>query len=206
MSAAEILRKNKLLYFLKPIYFTRRILHKIYELNHPDEPWLSQGAVNFCDRHLSEDQIGFEWGSGRSTAWFGKRLKSLLSIEHDPNWHATVLGMLRERNLDNVECRYIPLEHHLDEPTHTHYEKTPEYVKAIEEFNDETIDFVVVDGHYRQACIMSSLNKIKPGGLLLADNTNRLPLEEWGVPHNWPMVHQSHNVMTETTIWQKPKL
>jgi hypothetical protein len=77
-------------------------------------------------------------------------------------------------------------------------------VKVVEEFDDESIDFVVVDGHYRQACILEALKKIKSGGFLLVDNTNWMPLKEWGVPCDWSIVHQSSNVMTETTIWKKP--
>ena len=37
----------------------------------------------------------------------------------------------------------------------------------------------------------------------LIDNTDRMPLDEWGVPAHWPLVHQSQNVRTQTTIWRK---
>lgn len=189
---------------LRPIYLIRRIIYKFYELTHPDEPWISQGAIRFCEKILNQEQIGLEWGSGRSTIWYGSRLKSLLSIEYDMSWHSQVVTSLEKKKLTNVECRYITLEHDLKEPTRLHYEKTPNYVKVTEEFQDNSLDFVVVDGHYRQACIFAALKKIKPGGWLLVDNTNRLPIEEWGVPSSWIIVHQSNNVMTETTIWQKP--
>ncbi len=190
--------------FRRPAYVSRRIAYKIYELTHPDEPWIAQGAIHFCDKYLTKEQTGLEWGSGRSTAWFGTRLKSLLSIEYDSVWHSTVAASLEKKGLKNVECRYVPVEHNLNEPTLPHYDQIPAYVSVVEEFKDNSLDFVVVDGHYRQACVLVALKKIKPKGLLLVDNSNWLPLAEWGVPTNWPMVHKSNNVMTETTIWQKP--
>lgn len=190
--------------FRQPIYVLRRIAYKFYEITHPDEPWISQGAVLFCEKSLNKDQVGLEWGSGRSTAWFGSRLKSLLSIEFDSGWHSKVVRNLQNKGLENVECRYIPIEHSITEPTKPYYEKMPAYVNIADNFEDNSLDFVVVDGHYRQACILAALKKIKPGGLLLVDNTNWVALEEWGVPDNWPLVHQSSNVMTQTSIWQKP--
>jgi len=193
-------------YLFQPIYVARRIAYKFYELSHPDEPWIAQDAIRFCEKNLTKQQVGLEWGSGRSTAWFGARLKWLLSIEYDRTWHSTVITQLHEKGMKNVDCRHIPLEHEPNDPTYPHYEKIPKYVSVVEEFEDESIDFVVVDGHYRQACVLAALGKIKSGGLFLVDNTNRLPIEEWGVPSDWPIVHQSSNVMTETTIWKKPEI
>lgn len=196
----------KIFTLFQPTYLARRIAYKFYEISHPDEPWIAQGAIRFCEKNLTKEHIGLEWGSGRSTFWFGSRLKSLLSIEYDRQWYSTVMNKLHEQKIKNVECRHIPLDHDRQEPTYPHYEKTPTYVSVVESFADGTLDFVVVDGHYRQACILAALDKIKPGGLLLVDNTNRLPIKEWGVPANWSIVHQSSNVMTETTIWQKPSI
>jgi hypothetical protein len=136
--------------------------------------------------------------------WFGKRLRSLLSVEYDPAWHAQVEAKLRGEGLTNVVCWYVSLDHDPREGTRPHYDPIPAYVRVAEEFPNEALDLVVVDGHYRQACILAVLAKIKPGGWLLVDNTNRLPLAEWGVPAHWPVVHQSSNIMTQTTIWQKP--
>lgn len=194
----------KISYLFQPTYVAQRIAYKLYEVSHPDEPWIAQGAIQFCKSHLTKEQVGLEWGSGRSTAWFGTRLKSLLSIESDRVWHSTVVNQLQDKGLENIECRYIPLEHDPKKPTLPRYEKLPKYVSVIEEFEDKSLDFVVVDGHYRQACVLAALAKIKPGGFLLVDNTNWLLIQEWGVPSNWPIVHQSSNVMTQTTIWQKP--
>src|ERR1700736_538847 len=106
----------------RPWYLVRRMAYKIHELRHPDEPWLAQGAVEFCSRILTREHAGLEWGSGRSTLWFGQRLRLLVSVEYDPAWHVQVEAKLRGEGLANVVCRYIPLDHDPREGTRPHYD------------------------------------------------------------------------------------
>jgi hypothetical protein len=188
-------------YLGRPIWTVRRALYKIYEMRHPDEPWIAQGAVRFCDQNLRRDQAGLEWGSGRSTKWFAERLARLVSVEFDPEWHQKVTQSLA--GMSNVECRLVPLDHPMELGTGPRYDPVPRYVTVADEFADETLGLVVVDGRYRQACVLRALPKLKPGGFLLIDNTDWLPLEQFNVPPSWPIVHQSRNVMGETTIWRK---
>jgi hypothetical protein len=185
-------------YLLKPTL----IWDKIHALLHAREPWISPLAVGYCSRHLNRNQVGLEWGSGRSTRWFGEHLGKLLSIEHNAHWHAKVSEMTR--GMPNVKCRLIALEHPEDEPTRPDYDPVPAYVVVANEFSDASLDFVVVDGHYRQACIKQALPKIKPGGLLLLDDFGFLPMHEWGVPDSWVVVHKSSTSFKDTIIWQKP--
>ena len=65
----------------RPLYVAGRIQNWLYQKRHPDHPWLAPHAVVWLEANLRPDMRGFEWGSGRSTLWFGKRLKSLTSIE-----------------------------------------------------------------------------------------------------------------------------
>jgi hypothetical protein len=183
-------------------YAARRIAYKIYELRNPDEPWLAPAAIAFLDRELPREGTGLEWGSGRSTQWFGRRLAHLVSIEMDHEWYERVLEQVGE--LPSVDLRYLALEHPLKEPTRPTYDPLPRYVSVLWEFPEASLDFVLVDGHYRQACVLAALDRIRPGGLLVVDNTDWLPDDEWGVPANWERVHRSANVITVTTIWRKP--
>jgi hypothetical protein len=195
---------DRLLYCLRrPVYSARLLSYKFREIVHRNEPWISYEAVRYCETTLRRDQVGLEWGSGRSTKWFAQRLGRLLSVEFDPHWHGKVTKMAK--GLANVECRFVPLEHPLEEPTARDYDPVPAYVRVADEFADNNLDFVVVDGHYRCACVKQILKKIKPGGLLLIDNTDWMELPEWGVPASWTVVHQSRNFATQTTIWRKPQ-
>src|SRR5215831_2519632 len=148
-------------YARNPTTALRRVGYKFYELTHPDEPWMAQGAIRFCEASLTRDMAGFEWGSGRSTAWFAERLGSLTSIEHQPGWFKVVQEKLNSRGIRNVTYRLVPLNHPSHEPNWPVYDPIPDYVAAIEEFRDGTLDFAVVDGHYRQACILAAIPKLK---------------------------------------------
>jgi predicted O-methyltransferase YrrM len=188
-----------------PLRFLRRVWYYFYERAHPTEPFVAPGAIRFLDSALPRQGIGLEWGSGRSTQWFARRLRQLVVVEHDQAWYEQVRQQLQQSGIDNVDYRLIPLEHPPQEPTRPVYDPVPRYVALASEFPDDYFDFVEVDGHYRQACARAALAKIKPGGLLLVDDTNWLPLAEWGVPAAWKIVHQSIKINTVTSIWQRPK-
>lgn len=184
-----------------PLYVARRLALLIRQIRHPDEPWLGRNAIQFCETHLTPAMRGVEWGSGRSTAFLARRVGHLTSVEHDQEWHRKVSREVAD--LSNVDYRFVALDHKANEPTTPHYEPLPRYVAVIEAFPDASLDFVLVDGHYRQACILASLRKLKKGGYLIVDNTDWLPESEWGVPPTYRVVHRSANVMSETTFWEK---
>ena len=187
---------------LRPIDLARRAAYELHVRRHPDEPWLTPSAIAFLDRELPRNGVGLEWGSGRSTVWFGRRLSRLISIEMDADWFAAVGAKVVD--IPSVDLRHVLLDHSREEATRPHYEPVPRYVAVIDEFRDESLDFVLVDGHYRQACVLAALSKLRPGGLLAVDNTDWLPDDLWGVPAAWPRVHRSSNVVTVTTVWRKP--
>jgi hypothetical protein len=49
-----------------------------------------------------------------------------------------------------------------------------------------------------------ALPKLKPGGIILIDNTNWDNPPHMHAPKDWPLVHPSRNVMTAISIWRKP--
>jgi hypothetical protein len=125
-------------------------------------------------------------------------------VEHDRVWYEQVRQQLHQSGIDNVDYRLVPLDHPPQEPTRPIYDPPPRYVALASEFPNGHFDFVEVDGHYRQACVIAALDKLKPGGLLLVDDTSWLPLADWGIPPAWNIVHQSVKVNTVTSIWQRP--
>ena len=44
------------------------------------------------------------------------------------------------------------------------------YARVLEEFPDASLDFVLVDGIFRNYCAVGSVSKVKPGGLIVVDN------------------------------------
>jgi predicted O-methyltransferase YrrM len=182
-----------------------RVRYWLWERQNPDKPWLCPGTIDFCEKNLRKPMKGVEFGSGRSTIWFADRLGSLTSVEHAPQWHAQVRKMLSDRGVANVDYRLVALDHPEEQPEAETYASTPKYVAVLDEFADESLDFVLVDGHYRTTCIRHCLGKLKPGGILLVDDVNM-----WGqpervpVPRDWPMVDRSTNGVKLSCAWRKP--
>jgi hypothetical protein len=189
----------------RPHLIWPRLKYWLWEITNRDKPWLCPGAVDYCTEVLTKSMQAIEFGSGRSTAWFAQRVGRLTTVEHSPRWYARVRSTLEQKQLSRVDCRLVPLDHPEAEAEHETYEPLPSYVRVLNEFPDDSLDLVVVDGHYRSTCIRASLAKLKGSGLLLVDDVNM-----WGgfnrvpIPDLWTLVHRSSNGLKETGIWQKP--
>jgi predicted O-methyltransferase YrrM len=144
----------------------------IYERAHPDDPWLTPGAIRLLSTLLRPADCGAEFGSGRSTAWLAARVAALTSVEHDPRWHEAVTASLKDRGLGNVESILCAD----DQPMERGGESA--YARTALAFPDASLDFALVDGHYRDYSAKFILPKLKPGGMLIIDNVNwYLPCE-----------------------------
>ncbi len=199
------MKLSSVMYYVQsPWRIPGRMYYALYRRFVPDCPWLSQGAITFLDRTLKPHMKGFEWGSGASTLWFSKRLGHLTSVEHHQEWYEYVRGELHKRHIKHVDLHHIALEHSVAEFTVRDYDPMPKYVECMYDIEDASLDVVVIDGHYRLACVPAAEPKLKSGGMLLIDNTDWMRLEAWHVPASWPMIHQSKNAVTQTTIWRKP--
>jgi hypothetical protein len=64
------------------------------EARNPENPWLTKQAVHFLSQTLRADDVGIEFGSGRSTIWFARRLRHLISVENNPLWYAKVSDLI----------------------------------------------------------------------------------------------------------------
>lgn len=144
-----------------------RVTQMWWMRKNPEAPWLSRQAVIFIDQWLRPDDRAVEWGSGRSTAWFAKRVQRLLSVEHNPEWYQSVTNTIKQQNLNNVD--YV-----LKELTGNEQLDVKEYSQGILcDIGDESLDFALVDGIFRDHCASGVLGKLKPGGLLVIDDAHR---------------------------------
>jgi predicted O-methyltransferase YrrM len=125
--------------------------------------------------YLKDTDIGLEFGSGRSTLWFSKKVSGLISVEHDRAWYEKVSNRLTENKITNCSYRFCP-----PEPGSTHEEDKPDsaYVRVAKEITNGTLDFALVDGIYRSACAIAVIEKLRPGGMLIVDNVN------WYLPNS----------------------
>lgn len=138
----------------------------------PHHPWLTRSANPILSTYLKKTDVGLEFGSGRSTLWFAEHVSRLTSVEHDPVWHEKISKEIEERNITNISYYFYPRTEEEEQGT------SSEYVQVLNNFEGNSLDFVLVDGIYRCACAHSCLSKLKPGGVLILDNAN------WYLPSN----------------------
>ncbi len=146
-----------------PRYIFDRIGVMLYERRHPDAPWLTKQSVEFLSQWLKPTDIGFEWGSGRSSLWFAQRIRHLTSVEHDPLWYEIVRNRIVSCDLSNIDLRFHNLQGDAESA----------YVRVIDEFSDDSLDIVVIDGRLRDLCTLAAIRKVRHGGILVIDNVNR---------------------------------
>ena len=163
---------------LSPRYVLDRCLVALDQRRRPADPWLTRAAISILESWLRPDDVGFEWGSGRSTVWLTERVRRLVSVEHDPAWYGTVRKRLVAAGLLE-RCDYRL------EPDGRDEGPDSRYVRAVDEFPENAFDFVLVDGVARVHCALAVLTKLRPGGLLCIDNAN------WFLPG--PMFSRSPN-------------
>jgi predicted O-methyltransferase YrrM len=155
-----------------PRYVYNRLQQMRYERAHPGAPWLTPAAIRLLGGLLRPADRGAEFGSGRSTAWFASRVAALTSVEHDTGWHAAVSAQLKDRGLDTVDYILAPKDQPLERGGDSAYAKT------AHGFANDSLDFALVDGHYRDYSAKFIMPKLRPGGMLIIDNVNwYLPCE-----------------------------
>ncbi|HCR2161481.1 TPA: class I SAM-dependent methyltransferase [Enterobacter asburiae] len=120
-------------------------------------PWINYSALKIIEKSLSKKMRCLEFGSGYSTYWLSKRCSHLVSIEHDPLWFNRVGKILRAENVKNVELLFCR-EHDYSRVDHS-----------------QTFDFIIVDGINRTECLEQAVTLLKPGGIILCDDTDYIP-------------------------------
>lgn len=140
-------------------YIANRIAHKWYQRTHRDVPWLTRTCVEFLDSWLKPTDSGLEFGSGRSTRWFLDRVAKLVSVENNERWHQVV----------SDDCRSAIEEGRLDL---RFLVGRDEYLGLIDEIDDDSLDFCLIDGNFRDECAENVIQKIRPGGIIIIDDIN----------------------------------
>ena len=201
--------------FIRPII---KVRYKWFRFRNYPTPWLSPAAVLFFDEWLTKEMVGAEYGSGISTLFFAKRTKKMISIEHYEPWFKKVKSLFTKKKVNNVDYKFIPTDN-LAKPNHKHwlYELsglTPKdfsirweytnYFGALNDYNDDSLDFVLVDGRARTECVFAAIPKLKSSGLMVLDNSERKRYNLiFEYLKNWPS-YTTSNGLTDTTFWVKP--
>jgi predicted O-methyltransferase YrrM len=187
----------------RPKMALARIRYWLWERANPDKPWMCPDTVKFCQAHLSKSMAALEFGSGRGTRWLATHVGHLISVEHNAEWYKAVQRQLADAGDKNVDYRLVPLSHPKSEGERPEYSPVPDYVAVADGLEDRSIDFAVVDGHYRTHCVRHLIPKIAPRGYLVVDDVNFWPsLAALRVPEGWSVVDDSTNGIKRCIIWQ----
>jgi len=161
---------------LHPKYIPRHFRQSVINGKTPLElelPWFSYAAIDFLKDFLNPAMSVCEYGSGGSTLFFARRVKRVYSIEDNQRWFELVAKRLREKSLLNVTLRLCPF----DFRNPVDFERS-EYLNAMP---NERFDVIVVDGseewiHVRPACFALAEKRVRPGGIIIVDDSWRYPV------------------------------
>jgi len=167
-------------------------------------PWIVYESKEWLDRHLQRRMKVFEWGSGGSTIYLSKRVKVLVSIEHDSDWFQKVKSALKKGKVKTI--KYYLIKPELKKKL-VSFEK---YCNFINRFENNLFDLIIVDGRSRNLCIKKAIPKIRRRGFLLLDNSERREYKKgMRFINNWerkdfygPGPYNSY--FWQTSIFQKP--
>ncbi|MBN1755106.1 hypothetical protein JW877_02730 [bacterium] len=205
-------------YFLRWLKYLARNGSALEE----DIPWMPFSVIDWLQKYLNKEMKVLEWGSGGSTIFLLKRTAELVSVEHHLEWYNAVSKRLR--NCDSSHLEYL-----LIEPRRRDASKAPEslphyisrdprygefcfddYCRAVLQYADNYFDLILIDGRARTSCMYHALNKVKPGGYLVLDDSDR---ESYGEGKEMVVKWKEYyhfgpgpflDFFWGTSLWQKP--
>jgi len=124
------------------------------------QPWYTYPAIEYLKQIDFRDKTVFEYGCGHSTLFWAQRAARVVSVEHNPAWYARVKPQLP------ATCE-LRLETDSDA-----------YADSIRT-SSEPFDVIVIDGlvtgRTRLKCARAAVQMLRPGGMIVLDNSDWLP-------------------------------
>lgn len=116
-------------------------------------PWYTYPMIEQLQQFDLAGCEVFEYGCGNSSLWWAARAARVCSMEHSPEW----AGRMLERAPANLRI--------------TCTEDKEAYVGAIRAAGGP-FDVIIIDGRWRLACSQEAPAHLKPGGLIVFDNSD----------------------------------
>jgi hypothetical protein len=160
---------------IHPKYLPRCIEHNVINGTSPldlEVPWFSYAANDFLAEYLRPHMTVCEYGSGGSTLFYARRSKFVHSIEDRDKWYELVSARLLELEISNVEIMLRPFDF-----------KNPigfEHSEYLHAMPDDQFDVISIDSseewtQVRPICFAHAEKHIKPGGIIVVDDSWRYP-------------------------------
>jgi hypothetical protein len=157
-------------------------------------PWYTYPMIEFLPAVLRPEFRVFEYGSGASSIWWSGRVGGVVSVEHDVQWYRQVEKSIPKRNHTLVLREPNSMANTRHDPALEPFfrlrliEQTTgdvardvrrglvwrpfrSYVTEI--LNYEPFDVIIIDGMARVPTAWIAQDRLKPGGLIIFDNSDR---------------------------------
>lgn len=191
-----------------------------------EQPWITFEAIDFLKTHLKSSDKVFEYGGGGSTLFFAKRVSEVVTVEHNEEWFKILSDVISQKQIKSWKGNFVlpekgdlftppdfsdPVHYSADDANSVGY-NYKKYVSVIDSYSENYFDCILIDGRSRPSCLKHSLPKLKKGGYLVLDNSDRayyLTKTAGLLEVNYKKILGGYapspyaEVFTHTTIWQK---
>lgn len=130
-------------------------------------PFMTNDGIVDLVSYINRDTEMLEIGGGNSTVFLSKYVKKLVTIEHDSEWSKTIQNNMKNSSVDwtlHVVEPNWPQSHPFQPAEQGQFD---DYVNFITSLKNEQFDVILIDGRDRVRCSLSSLPKLKKGGILI---------------------------------------
>lgn len=138
-------------------------------------PWWSFEAIDKVAMFCKGTDHVFEYGTGGSTLFFSQRCASVTCVEDDRKWLELVTQNVQNRTAANITLLHRPFD--FRNPLDFEHSS---YLLTLSAQQRALYEIIVVDGqdwtfNERPVCFQYAEQFIKPGGLIVVDDSWRYP-------------------------------
>lgn len=152
-----------------------------------EQAWINFEALKYLRSYLQQTHRVFEYGGGGSTLFFAQYCQWVATVENDEAWFEILSAKIKGKGItywqgffqqgtpetSNQPRKCELPEDYLSKTKGQENLRYEAYASVIDQFPDQSLDLVLVDGRARPSCMAHAVDKIKPGGLLVVDNMER---------------------------------
>lgn len=123
-------------------------------------PWYTYPAIEYLKQIDFSDAAVFEFGAGHSTLFWSAAAASVNAVEDNPEWYRWVQARA---------------------PAHCSLLHEPDYDRYADAILEQRrlFDVIVIDGGDRHKCAQRAVRALRPGGLVILDNSDWAPESSW---------------------------
>lgn len=130
-------------------------------------PWMTYPAIEFLNKRINSNMNAFEFSMGGSTDWFSRRVKHIISVEHDVNYFLKTQEALAKRENVELILREVNLSKIIDT---TEIDDDNGYSDSINDYK-KCFDIISIDGISRIKCTRNCIEALSDGGIIIFDNS-----------------------------------